>query len=102
VFFLVGFSLGFVMLALPIIKEKYPPGASGVATATVNGAGFFGGAVLPTAMGLVLDGYRTGDVVSGTVVYTETGYRIAFLLTTAAVAVALCCAVWLSVRHRRR
>ena len=102
VFFFVGLSVGFVMLALPIIKEKYPPGASGVATATVNGAGFLGGAVLPTAMGLVLDGYRTGDVVSGTIVYTETGYRIAFSLTTVAVAVAFCCAVWLSVRENRR
>ncbi|WP_144925598.1 MFS transporter [Halorubrum salsamenti] len=102
VFFLVGFSLGFVMLSLPIIKEQYPAEASGVATATVNGAGFLGGAVLPTAMGVVLDGYRTGDVVSGTVVYTETGYRVAFSLTTAAVATAFCCAVWLSVRRRRR
>ncbi len=102
VFLLVGFSLGFVMLALPIIKEKYPPGASGVATATVNGAGFLGGAVLPTAMGIVLDGYRTGEVVSGAVVYTELGYRIAFSITTVAVALAFCCAVWFSVRERGR
>ena len=101
-FFLIGFSLGFVMLALPIIKERYPPAASGVATATVNGAGFIGGAVLPTAMGLVLDGYRTGDVVSGAVVYTELGYRIAFSITTVAVGLAFCSAVWLSVRERRR
>lgn len=101
-FFLIGFSLGFVMLALPVIKEKYPPGASGVATATVNGAGFVGGAVLPTAMGLVLDGYRTGDVVSGAVAYTELGYRIAFSLTTVAVGLAFCSAVWLAVRERRR
>jgi sugar phosphate permease len=101
-FFLIGFSLGFVMLALPIIKERYPSSASGVATATVNGAGFVGGAVLPTAMGLVLDGYRTGDVVSGTVVYTELGYRIAFSLTTVAVGLAFCSAVWLAVRERRR
>ncbi|WP_144798323.1 MFS transporter [Halorubrum depositum] len=101
-FFLIGFSLGFVMLALPIIKEKYPAGASGVATATVNGAGFVGGAVLPTAMGFVLDGYRTGDVVSGAVAYTELGYRIAFSLTTVAVGLAFCSAVWLAVRERRR
>ncbi|MFO8116286.1 MAG: MFS transporter [Halorubrum sp.] len=101
-FFLIGFSLGFVMLALPIIKERYPSSASGVATATVNGAGFMGGAVLPTAMGLVLDGYRTGDVVSGAVVYTEFGYRIAFSVTTVAVGLAFCSAVWLAVRERRR
>jgi hypothetical protein len=53
-------------------------------------------------MGLVLDGYRTGDVVSGTVVYTELGYRIAFSLATVAVGLAFCSAVWLAVRERRR
>lgn len=100
-FLLIGFSVGFVMLPLPIIKETYPPEASGVATATVNGAGFLGGAILPTAMGVVLDGYRTGDVVSGAVVYTELGYRIAFSVTTLAVTVGFGCAVWLALRRRR-
>ena len=99
-YFLVGFSLGSVMLSLPIIKEEYPPEASGVATATVNGAGFFGAAVLPAVMGLALDRYRTGDVVAGAVVYTEFGYRIAFAITTVAVTVALCCSLWLLLRKR--
>jgi sugar phosphate permease len=99
-YFLVGFSLGSVMLSLPIIKEEYPPEASGVATATVNGAGFFGAAVLPAVMGLALDRYRTGDVVAGAVVYTEFGYRIAFAITTVAVTVAFCCSLWLYLRKR--
>lgn len=102
VYFLIGFSLGFVMLPLSIVKEKYPPGASGVATATVNGWGFFGATVLPTVMGVALDQYRTGDVVAGTVAYTEFGYRVAFSITTVAVGLALVAAVWLAVRERRR
>jgi sugar phosphate permease len=101
VYLLIGVSLGFTMLALPIIKERYPPAASGVATATVNGAGFFGGAALPPLMGVVLDRYRTGDVIAGTVVYTDFGYRIAFATTTVAVAVAFCCAVLFALRRRR-
>ena len=102
IYLLIGTSLGFVMLALPIIKEGYPAGASGVATATVNGAGFFGAAVLPTAMGIALDQYRTGDVVAGAVVYTEFGYRVAFGLTTIAVAIAFCSTLLLYVRTRHR
>lgn len=101
-YFLTGISLGFVMLALPIVKEKYPAAVSGVATATVNAAGFFGATALPPLMGLVLDRYRTGDVVGGTVVYTQYGYRIAFAITAVAVAVAFSSAIVLFVRKRRR
>lgn len=100
IYLTIGVSLGFTMLALPVIKERYPPAASGVATATVNGAGFFGGAALPPMMGIVLDRYRTGDVVAGTVVYTDFGYRVAFGTTTVAVAIAFCCAVWFALRRR--
>lgn len=102
IYFLIGFSIGFTMLALPIIKERYPPKASGVATGTVNGAAFFGATALPPLMGMVLDRYRTGDVVAGTVVYTDFGYRVAFSITAVAVGVACCCAVWLYARQGRR
>ncbi len=101
VYFLIGFSLGFIMLPLSIVKEQYPAGASGVATATVNGWGFIGGTVLPTVMGVALDRYRTGDVVAGTVVYTEFGYRVAFAITTAAVGVAFVASLWLYARERK-
>lgn len=97
----IGFNIGFAVLALPIIKEKYPPEASGVATATVNGAGFFGATVLPALMGIALDQYRTGDVVAGVVVYTEFGYRIAFAITAIAVGVAFFAAFSLFLRNRR-
>ncbi|MEF8813178.1 MAG: MFS transporter [Halovenus sp.] len=101
-YFLIGLNAGSVVLALPLIKEGYPPNASGVATATVNGASFLGATVLPTVMGIALDQYRTGDVVAGAVVYTEFGYRVAFAVTTVVVAGAFCSALWLSVRHHRR
>jgi len=99
-YFLTGFSLGFTMLALSVVKESYPAQASGVATATVNGAGFFGATVLPPLMGFLLDRYRTGDVVAGTVAYTEFGYRVAFAATTVAVAVAFLSALTLYLRRR--
>lgn len=100
VYLVIGLSLGVTMLALSAIKERYPPEASGVATATVNGAGFVGGAVLPPLLGLVLDRYRTGEVVGGSVAYSEFGYRVAFGVTAVAVAVA-CCAAILFARRRR-
>jgi sugar phosphate permease len=100
-YFLIGCCLGVTMLALPIIKERYPTEASGVATAVVNGAGFFGATVLPTLMGFAVDRYRTGDVVAGTAVYTEFGYRVAFGITAGAVGIAFCSTLWLYVRQRR-
>ncbi|UWG48281.1 MFS family permease [Halanaeroarchaeum sp. HSR-CO] len=100
-YFLTGTGLGFIVLALPIVKEKYPAAVSGVATATVNAAGFFGATALPPLMGVALDRYRTGDIVGGTVVYTEFGYRVAFAITTVAVAVAFLSSMVLFVRKRR-
>ncbi len=99
-FFVAGSSIGFTMLSLSVVKESYPAEASGVATGTVNAAGFFGATVLPPLMGLVLDRYRTGDVVAGTVAYTEFGYRVAFGVTTVAVAVAFLSALALYARRR--
>ncbi|MWV39149.1 MFS transporter [Natrialba sp. INN-245] len=97
-YFVSGFLIGAVMLSLSIVKERYPAGASGVATATVNGAGFVGATVLPTLIGVILDAYRTGDTVGGTVAYTEFGYRLAFGLLAGSVAVAFCCSL---VLYRR-
>ncbi|PSP90657.1 MFS transporter [Halobacteriales archaeon QS_4_66_20] len=100
-YFVIGFAVGFAMLALSVVKEKYPPDASGVATATVNTWGFVGATVLPTLMGIALDEYRTDDTVAGSVVYTEFGYRVAFAITAVAVVAAICSATTLYVRERR-
>lgn len=102
VYFLCGFLVGSAVLALSVVKERYPADASGVATATVNTAGFVGATVFPTAMGVVLDAYRTGDVVGGTVVYTEFGYRVAFAIVAGAVAIAFLCSLWLLARTPTR
>jgi sugar phosphate permease len=101
-YFCIGSGIGVSILALPVIKERYPAEASGVATGTVNGAGFFGATVLPTLMGVAVDRYRTGDVVAGTVTYTEFGYRVAFAITTGAVLLAFGSTLLLYVRERRR
>jgi sugar phosphate permease len=97
-----GFLFGAAMLSLSVVKERYPPSASGIATATVNTAGFVGGTILPTVMGVALDAYQTGETVEGTVAYTEFGYRIAFGILAATVTVGFCCACWLMVRERSR
>jgi len=100
VYFLIGSGIGVAVLALPTIKDRYPPEASGVATGIVNGAGFFGGTVLPTLMGVAVDRYRTGDVVAGTAVYTEFGYRVAFAITAVTVGIAFCSVFVLYLRDR--
>ncbi len=99
VYFTSGFLVGSAVLALSVVKERYPVEASGVATATVNTAGFVGATVFPTVMGLALDAYRTGDVVGGTVVYTEFGYRVAFAIIAGAVAIAFLCSLVLLRRN---
>ncbi|WP_121741099.1 MFS transporter [Natronorubrum halophilum] len=93
-----GFLFGAAMLSLSVVKERYPAGASGVATATVNTAGFVGATVLPAIMGVVLDTYRTDETVGGTVAYTQFGYRIAFGILAATVGLAFLCSLWLLAR----
>lgn len=96
-----GILFGAAMLSLSMVKERYPAGASGVATATVNTAGFVGATILPTVMGLALDAYRTGETVGGTVAYTQFGYRLAFAILAVCVGLAFLSTVWLAVRDRR-
>jgi sugar phosphate permease len=94
-FFLPGFSFGGFGLAYTVVKERHPVSASGVATGTVNGMGFLGGALFPGIIGRILDAYWTGESVAGARVYSETGYQIGFSLITLNVALATTCALWL-------
>ncbi|SFB83210.1 Sugar phosphate permease [Halobiforma haloterrestris] len=100
-FFLSGALLGAFLLGYAVVKDRHPDSASGISTGTVNGAGFFGAATLPTIMGWALDAYWTGELVGGVRVYTEAGYRLAFGIATAAGAVAFACTVWLYYREKR-
>lgn len=97
-FFLAGFLAGSYALVYSVIKERHAAAASGVSTGTVNTVAFAGAAVLPGAMGLVLDAYWTGETIGGARVYTTHGYRVAFGLAALVSLVALGCAV---VLHRR-
>ncbi|WP_312911926.1 MFS transporter [Natronosalvus caseinilyticus] len=95
VFFVAGVLLGAFVLGYPLVKDRHDASASGISTSVINGAAFFGAAVLPTAMGFALDTYWTGELEAGVRVYTATGYRMAFVIATVAAAVALACTLWL-------
>ncbi|WP_199268430.1 MFS transporter [Halomarina oriensis] len=96
--FLAMFSNGGTLLAYTVAKERHAASASGTVTGTVNSLGYFGAAVFPALMGVVLDAYWTGRTVDGARVYTVPGYRVAFGLATATGVVAVACAVYLHVR----
>ena len=100
-FFSTGILFGAFVLTYPIVQERHPSKASGIALGTINGASFFGAAIFPTAMGWVLDAYWTGDMVGGARVYTVAGYQVAFALATAMSAAAVACALWLALIQRR-
>lgn len=95
VYFVLGVLLGAFTLGFPLIKERHDTVASGVSTATINGAGFLGAAIFPTLLGYVLDVYWTGELLGGARVYTEFGYRVSFGIATATSLVALLCSAWL-------
>lgn len=101
VLFLALFLNGGILLAYTVAKERHAASASGTITGTINGIGYFGAALFPALMGVVLDAYWTGATVDGARVYTATGYRIAFGIATAAGLVATACALWLHVRTAR-
>lgn len=94
-FFLVGGLLGAFVVSYPLINERHPSRANGIALGTINGAGFVGASVLPALMGWLLDAYWTGETLGGARVYTETGYRFAFGIATLAGAVTVLCGLWL-------
>ncbi|ARS88630.1 MFS transporter [Natrarchaeobaculum aegyptiacum] len=95
-----GLLFGAAMLSLSVVKERYPAGASGVATATVNTAGFIGATILPAIMGVALDAHRTGETIGGTVAYTQYGYRLAFAILAGCLGLAFLSSAWLSLRNR--
>lgn len=93
VFFGLGFLTGGFVLTYPIIKDRHPNTASGVATGIINMAAFLGAAFFPTVMGYALDTFWTGEIIAGTRVYTLQGYRIAFGIGTSAAIIAVLCTV---------
>lgn len=100
-FFLVGALFGSFVITYPIVKERYAVNVSGIVLGTINGAGFAGAAVFPTAMGGILDAFWTGETVAGARVYTGTGYRLAFGLATLAGVTIVVCGIWLWVQERK-
>lgn len=94
-FMVIGSLIGAFVLTYPLIKERHPSRIAGIALGSINGASFFGAAILPTAMGAVLDAYWTGETIQGVRVYSEFGYQLTFGVAVALALVALGCALWL-------
>ncbi len=75
----IGLAAGVTMTALPCGKEVNHPSFSGTSTSVVNVGGFFGSAIIPVAMGLVLDRFEP-------LVGVSTAYRYALLVCVAGAA----------------
>lgn len=91
---------GGIPLAFTVMKERHPEGASGTVVGMVNTMGWIGAAVFPVILGAALDTYWTGEMVNGTRVYTELGYRVAFGISVAAGLISVLCAILLHLRVR--
>ena len=100
-YLLIGIFLGAFVVTYPLVKERHPLRASGIALGTINGAAFFGASVIPTVMGYILDEYWTGEIVRGARVYTQTGYRVAFGLAALAAATTILGGLWLHYHVRK-
>ncbi|WP_241964480.1 MFS transporter [Halorubrum sp. 48-1-W] len=98
-FFMAMFVNGGVSLVFTVGRQRHPDEVSGTVSGTINSVGYFGAAVVPAVMGVVLDVFWTGKTVDGTPVYSFTGYRVAFGIATVAGFAALACALWI---HRIR
>ncbi|WP_435196590.1 MFS transporter [Natronomonas sp. EA1] len=99
VLFLALFANGAVALSFTVAKERHAPDVAGTVTGVINSLGYFGAAVLPAAMGVVLDTYWTGEVINGARVYTVLGYRVAFGIAALAGVCAFVCALLLHGRE---
>lgn len=75
-----GFTSAGLLLCLACAKELSPPETTGIATALVNGGGFFGAAVLQIVLGAMLDSRWEGALVAGARLYPLAAYLRAFSL----------------------
>lgn len=99
--FLAGFLTGAFVLGYTVVKERFSAEKNGVAIGAVNAIAFVGPALVPTAMGVALDAYWTGETIAGARVYTQLGYQVAFGLTVVVAVIGVGCAVWLHYEVNR-
>jgi len=83
-------------------RQRHPDEVSGTVSGTINSVGYFGAAVVPAVMGMVLDVFWTGKIVDGTPVYSFTGYRVAFGIATVAGFAAPRVCTWIHQTRRPR
>jgi MFS family permease len=88
VFFL-GFLAPSLLLTLAVARDVAPPEAAGVATALVNAGGFLGAAVFQLVASAMLDYFWEGQMAGGVRLYPLAGFRAAFIVCVAIIAVSL-------------
>jgi sugar phosphate permease len=99
--FLFGATATGFTLTWALAREVNPPRYSGIAIATVNAGGFFGAAVLQSAVGKVLDAGWAGILEAGARRYPPAAYRSAFLLCFGATALAALLSLTVTETHGR-
>ncbi|MCI0370507.1 MAG: MFS transporter, partial [candidate division NC10 bacterium] len=75
-----GFTAAGLLLCLACARDLSSPETMGIATALVNGGGFFGAGVLQIVLGVILDSRWEGAMVAGARVYPLAAYLQAFSL----------------------
>ncbi len=80
---LAGVFSGCMTLSFPIVKESVPPSLTGTATGFINMGVMSGPMVLQPAVGLMMDRYWQGEMLSGVRVYGLEAYHAGFLLMIA-------------------
>lgn len=92
--FLQGLTWTVFLLSWALAKEVNHPGLAGIATGTVNAAGFFCAALLQPLLGLILDAMWDGTLQAGLPVYPAAAYRTVVAITMGLSLVGLLGLAW--------
>ncbi len=84
-FFTLGFSTGFAILAIACVKEVMPSSVTGMAMGLVNMSVFLFAAVLQIAFGVILDHGWQGAILEGARIYPLSAFQSGLLLVSVGV-----------------
>lgn len=82
-FFIQGFGWSSFLISFALAKEVNHPALAGIATGTVNSAGFLCAALLQPLLGWLLDAMWTGTLLDGARIYPMAAYQVLIAVTVA-------------------